>query len=338
MLQPLFFRSQCYVEALRQDVAHLLSQFATDWPQVPPSDKDDASPFTEFKRLWTSTGWRHIHLAVVEPELRPHWWDAVVRAFSGEPVQQRPSLCLLADADLAPSERLRPGSEPDLQQLAAFYALYTLYFTQPKLLDSPKLPIKLTSATVAHLLSLPNATPSSPEDTQYLLTRFLSEDRDDAVLLYILPDELRDDPVLPTNKVSSQQAEEAQREMGKLAVAVQQQLQDLAQMPSSELHRPQPQAWLTEYLASQHDYIEARRPLLAQAHQQQQEQPQQAEGLHRFVDLGQQRLASDHPGLIRSSAPYVGAFGSQAQQLVQSFTEDLQSLAAIPQGHTARPH
>lgn len=329
VLQPLFFQSKGYVEPLRQDVDKLLNQFADDWSQ---SSQDSESPFSVFKSLWASTGWRHVHLAVIEPGLRPRWWDALTRAFSGA----LPMMFSLTGSDLDTNnafplpERLQPGTQPDLSQLAAFYALYTLYFTQPQIKDAPKLPLKLTLSTIEHLLTVPAATPRHPQDSQFLLSQLFQHD---TVLLYILPDETKEDPALPANDVSFALAEEAHQEMGKIAMGVQTQLQELATVPSSQLHQPEGgRPWLTDYLKAQQDYLIARQSVLQQQQQHQHiQQEAQQEGLKQYLQRAQNRLARDHPNLIDPTRPYLGTFGTQAESLVQSFTQDLENAAASRQ-------
>lgn len=216
------------------------------------------------------------------------------------------------------TEHLKPGTTPDVIQLGAFYALFTIYFTQIDLDQMPKQPLRLTLSTLNHLLSLPQATPGNTEDTIYLLSRFFHR----GTLVYILPDSLKDDPVLPTNRISAQGFEASQMEIGKLATAVQSEIEHTSTGPTSDLNNDQPKSWASDYLDAQQVYLASRDAALQTAG---------PAGLDRYLAKGQQRLVGHHPTLFDLNTPYLGRHGELADQLDRTLNSDLPEAVKITQ-------
>ncbi|KZT57862.1 hypothetical protein CALCODRAFT_433621 [Calocera cornea HHB12733] len=79
-LQPYYFTASLFVEPLRADIADLLAKFKDAVTARP----DPESPFQLFKRLWIETGWKWVHLLVLEERGRKTFIGTVERCFLGE--------------------------------------------------------------------------------------------------------------------------------------------------------------------------------------------------------------------------------------------------------------
>ncbi|KZO89656.1 hypothetical protein CALVIDRAFT_603504 [Calocera viscosa TUFC12733] len=107
-LQPYYYTSSLFVEPLRADIADLLGKFK-DAVNAKP---DGESPFQQFKRIWIETGWKWVHLLVLEERARKTFIEVVERCFLE---------VLNVSDDLVSS-------------LGALFALYTFHTTQPSAL------------------------------------------------------------------------------------------------------------------------------------------------------------------------------------------------------------
>jgi hypothetical protein len=78
-VQPLWFRSEPFIEDARADVAELLATFEVAWEARPQGQ----SPFQVFRQAWRQQGWDRVHLAIVDATLRPDWIDSMARLMLG---------------------------------------------------------------------------------------------------------------------------------------------------------------------------------------------------------------------------------------------------------------
>lgn len=273
-LQPQYFRSKAFVDVLHSDTCTLLSTF-TD--RLDPNTTD--SPFSVFKSIWIELGWPDVHLSMLEPALKGIWWDTLTRGFI---------------------DRLDPAEAPSVPHLGALYALYTLFYTQP----DPVLHIRLAPLVIEHLFKLvEDVTRSAKDDTLYLLTRFIK----DAV--YIVPESLRADPVLPSNRTSGRPlARQDAQELAKLSYAIECEARSLAVCPPKAAdNNNNNAAWLEAYGQAQESYVEARDDVRALGEQQ----PKVRE----VLDRAEGRLVSAYPGAFQQDQRHLGMFASQAGDL-----------------------
>jgi len=79
VLQPAFFTSVLYVQPFREDVSTLTKQFRERY-----SKRDLAvSPFSVFKQLWRSEGWKWLHFKVFDDRARGTFLLVTARIFLG---------------------------------------------------------------------------------------------------------------------------------------------------------------------------------------------------------------------------------------------------------------
>jgi hypothetical protein len=79
VLQPAFFTSILYVQPLRDDVSTLTDQFRKQYFL-----RDSAiSPFSVFKQLWRSQGWKWLHFRVFDDRARETFLLVTTRIFVG---------------------------------------------------------------------------------------------------------------------------------------------------------------------------------------------------------------------------------------------------------------
>jgi hypothetical protein len=78
-VQPLWFRSEPFIEDARADVDDMLAAFEAAWETRP----QDQSPFQVFRQAWRQQGWDRVHLAIVDATLRPEWIDSMAKLMLG---------------------------------------------------------------------------------------------------------------------------------------------------------------------------------------------------------------------------------------------------------------
>jgi len=79
VLQPAFFTSVLYVQPLREDVSLLTKQFREHY-----SERDlVVSPFSVFKQLWRSEGWKWLHFKAFDDRARETFLLVTARIFLG---------------------------------------------------------------------------------------------------------------------------------------------------------------------------------------------------------------------------------------------------------------
>lgn len=89
-IQPAYFTSSLFVDALRQDVLELGQAFSAEYLACRSSSKANGEhhglkPFDLFKSIWIRDGWKWLHLKVLEPRARETFVDVVLRILLGEP-------------------------------------------------------------------------------------------------------------------------------------------------------------------------------------------------------------------------------------------------------------
>ncbi|KNZ59763.1 hypothetical protein VP01_1666g2 [Puccinia sorghi] len=102
-----YFSSQSFVAKAQADIDNLLNT----WQQsitATALKKQQQGPFLRFKSIYAKLGWIYIHLAVIDPALRKHWFNSLTRLFLNNLKHPEP-----------------------LKQIATIFALYALWGTQP---------------------------------------------------------------------------------------------------------------------------------------------------------------------------------------------------------------
>lgn len=82
VLQPNYFTSSVYVEALRDDISKLISRYHDEYHKTIPGV--DTKPFTLFKKVWEEMGWKWLHFMVFDARPRQTFLDVTLRIFLGE--------------------------------------------------------------------------------------------------------------------------------------------------------------------------------------------------------------------------------------------------------------
>ncbi|KAF9462096.1 hypothetical protein BDZ94DRAFT_1309924 [Collybia nuda] len=104
ILQPIYFTSSLFVTALRDDITNLILAYHDQYTKTQPTQ-----PFTLFKSLWSSQGWKWIHFMVFDSRTRPTFLDVVMRLFLERMVK----------------------TEAPYSRAVALFGLYTFFYTQP---------------------------------------------------------------------------------------------------------------------------------------------------------------------------------------------------------------
>ncbi|KAL5533999.1 hypothetical protein ACEPAG_459 [Sanghuangporus baumii] len=145
-IQPAYFTSSLFVDALRADVRELERIFSRTYHAQLDElvDSNGANtktlkPFILFKQLWLHLGWQWLHLKVLEPRARETFLNTVLRVFL---------------------ECTEPTASSTMRAVGLF-SLYAFYMSQP----STSIPKKLQSAhgipipvdTLERLLDFPES-------------------------------------------------------------------------------------------------------------------------------------------------------------------------------------
>lgn len=147
-LQPSYFTSSLFVEPLREDIAHLVHNFAQAYLQPTPQDallsndedimmtadpnasssspNASAHPFAYFKTLWKDYGWSWLHFKVFDGRARESFIKTVLRCFAGMfgsaySKKELLNYCL---------EYFVDAVNP-LAQTVALFGMYTFFVSQP---------------------------------------------------------------------------------------------------------------------------------------------------------------------------------------------------------------
>jgi hypothetical protein len=79
VLDPLYYTSATFVDPLRKDIEQLLQTFKVQYTSTLPPRR----VFSLFKEIWRSSGWRFLHLSVLEDFDRDSFTLTVFRLFLG---------------------------------------------------------------------------------------------------------------------------------------------------------------------------------------------------------------------------------------------------------------
>jgi hypothetical protein len=79
VLQPAYFTSSLFVDALHEDVQNLTRTFAEWYPRSHP-----AQAFAVFKSIWSSQGWTWLHFKVLDARSREVFLTVTLRMFVGK--------------------------------------------------------------------------------------------------------------------------------------------------------------------------------------------------------------------------------------------------------------
>lgn len=122
VLQPSYFTSSIFVKPLREDITTLIHSYHDLYTKHPPTQ-----PFSLFRDLWSTLGWRWTHLMVFDDRPREMFLNVVHRlflgqclSFSGVPIST-PFLL----------ERM-VRTEAPFTRAVALFGLYTFFMTQPQ--------------------------------------------------------------------------------------------------------------------------------------------------------------------------------------------------------------
>ena len=78
-MQPPYFTSSTFVDAVREDVTLLIQSYADQYERARP-----VQPFTLFKDIWVSQGWTWIHFKIFDARSREIFLKVMMRMFTGE--------------------------------------------------------------------------------------------------------------------------------------------------------------------------------------------------------------------------------------------------------------
>ena len=96
-IQPAYFTSSLFVDALREDISQLSDVYShryrlaflsgnNDSASTSGSSSNDSGlrPFGLFKEVWMEQGWQWLHLKMLEPRARETFVSVVLRTFLGQ--------------------------------------------------------------------------------------------------------------------------------------------------------------------------------------------------------------------------------------------------------------
>lgn len=129
-VQPAYFTSSLFVDALRADVRELERVFSKHYyAQLKTQSDSDAppvKPFALFKLLWKSLGWQWLHLKVLEPRARESFVSVVLRLFLGMHY-----FSFLIYCSMSIYLECTESKEKPMLRAVGLFALYTFYMSQP---------------------------------------------------------------------------------------------------------------------------------------------------------------------------------------------------------------
>ncbi|KAI5124151.1 hypothetical protein M0805_000961 [Coniferiporia weirii] len=151
-IQPAYFTSSLFVDALRTDLQELVRVYSEDYYRLTDSDGTRLSapagtlrgPFALFKDVWIRQGWQWLHLKVFEPRARGTFVNVVLRLFLECATQ----------------------AETPLKRVVGLFGLYAFYMSQPssstpRVHQTTGIPISIDNLEL--LLEFPASLGSSEE-------------------------------------------------------------------------------------------------------------------------------------------------------------------------------
>lgn len=81
-IQPAYFTSSLFINALRDDIDLLITSYLQSFANT---DNREVifNPYKTFKDVWKSFGWQWLHLKVIESRARDSFLSSVLRLFLG---------------------------------------------------------------------------------------------------------------------------------------------------------------------------------------------------------------------------------------------------------------
>ncbi|KAI0375113.1 hypothetical protein BV20DRAFT_985413 [Pilatotrama ljubarskyi] len=160
-LQPSYFTSSLYVDALREDISGLINSFSKQYNEA-------IRPFELFKKIWVDQGWSWLHLRIFGGRSRQAFLRTTQRLFI---------------------ERLAAAEAP-VARAVALFSLYTFHNTQPSTSSPPTYSLRHIEIPIdmfEDMLSIPSALEELhlrglKPYVSYLLTTLL-----DAQAFHVLP-------------------------------------------------------------------------------------------------------------------------------------------------------
>ncbi|KAF9056533.1 hypothetical protein BJ165DRAFT_531317 [Panaeolus papilionaceus] len=160
-LQPNYFTSSIYVNALKDDISTLVLKFYEAY------SNDTSTPFKAFKSIWTKLGWHWLHFKVFDHRTRKTFLDVTLRLFLERTVK----------------------TEAPFTRVVALFGLHTFFFTQiestaPPLYTVKNIPIPFDHRTnlmaLPETLSTPHLLPLQPH-VRFILKRLQTENKERAI-------------------------------------------------------------------------------------------------------------------------------------------------------------
>lgn len=121
-LQPNYFTSSIYVQALRDDLSVLILKYHEVY-----SHDVSMKPFSLFKTAWMNMGWNWLHFKVFDNRSRQIFLDVTLRLFLGEKY-----LSLLACLLTKTLVERTVKTEAPFTRVVSLFAVYTFLYTQVK--------------------------------------------------------------------------------------------------------------------------------------------------------------------------------------------------------------
>ncbi|THH10168.1 hypothetical protein EW145_g1521 [Phellinidium pouzarii] len=155
IMQPSYFTSSLFVDALRADVQELARAYSDDYYRLTSSTSTSAEalrPFVLFKGVWIRQGWQWLHLKVLEPRaqctqqtethiMRVIGLFGLYTFYMSQPSSSTPSIHRVTGIPI-PIDNLEtllelPASLSNSEEHLRAYVLYVLHTLRPRFLILP---------------------------------------------------------------------------------------------------------------------------------------------------------------------------------------------------------
>lgn len=121
LLQPAYFTSSSYINALKNDIDALVKTFESEFAETAEQDK----PFTLFKTIWCTMGWQWLHFKVFDARSRDMFLQVTCRMFMG----MVPVAFFNHSLTIFVEQAVLAGKP--LARVVGLFGLYTFFNTQP---------------------------------------------------------------------------------------------------------------------------------------------------------------------------------------------------------------
>lgn len=119
VLQPAYFTADIFISPLRRDLDALINAYHDAYPSP--------SPFTLFKQTWLKHRWHWLLFKVFDSRSRHSFLSVTLRIFLGQSFlflrYHARSLCCIPEKTV--------DTESPFTRLAALFAFYTFFYSQP---------------------------------------------------------------------------------------------------------------------------------------------------------------------------------------------------------------